>query len=250
MDSERDWRMNLVAERNGASTLDRLAHLWPLLYVIFLPNIAPPLSALFKAHPSTWRLSLVTTGVGLFVAIYLWAAWHNDMSRAVYPAPASPGSWRRRWAPVAVLAALSIALILGDGAPWLCLLIFTSAVTGGRLPLGPAIGTIIGLTCLTALLGRFTGDTLSDLGQAAFWTGMSGALTTIMNYLRSTNRAVRTAREEITRLAVEAERLRFARDLHDLLGHDLARIALQSELAEALAPEAPEQAIAVMHDIG
>jgi hypothetical protein len=98
--------MNLLAERNGASILDRLAHLWPLLYITFLPNLAPPLSALFEGHPSAWRLSLVTVGVGLFVAIYLWAAWHNDMSRAVYPAPALPGSWRRRWAPVAVLTAL------------------------------------------------------------------------------------------------------------------------------------------------
>ncbi|MGH2345123.1 MAG: sensor histidine kinase, partial [Chloroflexota bacterium] len=242
--------MNLIAERHSVSVPGRLAHLWPLLYVIFLPNLAPPLTAVFKAHPSAWRLTLVVGGTALFVTLYLWAAWHNDMSRAVYPAPAPRQSWRRQWAPVVVLAGLSVALILGAGSPWLCLLIFTSAIAGGRLPLRPAILTVTGLTLLTALLGRFTGDALSDLGQAAFWTGMSGALTIIMNYLRSTNRAVRMAREEITRLAVEAERLRFARDLHDLLGHDLARIALQSELAEALAPTAPDQAISVMHDVG
>jgi len=54
----------------------------------------------------------------------------------------------------------------------------------------------------------------------------------------------------VARLAIEAERLRFARDLHDLLGHDLARIALQSELAEALVLAAPDQAIVAMREVG
>ncbi|MGN9910012.1 sensor histidine kinase [Phytohabitans sp. LJ34] len=39
------------------------------------------------------------------------------------------------------------------------------------------------------------------------------------------------ARAEIARLAVTAERSRFARDLHDTLGHNLSAIALKSELA-------------------
>jgi two-component system, NarL family, sensor histidine kinase DesK len=39
------------------------------------------------------------------------------------------------------------------------------------------------------------------------------------------------ARAEIARLAVAAERHRFARDLHDTLGHNLSAIALKSELA-------------------
>ncbi|GAB3070061.1 sensor histidine kinase [Micromonospora schwarzwaldensis] len=38
------------------------------------------------------------------------------------------------------------------------------------------------------------------------------------------------------RLAAAEERLRFARDVHDLLGHDLTVIALKAELAERLAP--------------
>lgn len=53
------------------------------------------------------------------------------------------------------------------------------------------------------------------------------------------------ARETRTRLAVAEERLRFGRDLHDVLGRNLAVIALKSELAVQLArrerPEAVEQ---------
>ncbi|MGV9213376.1 sensor histidine kinase [Micromonospora sp. RB23] len=44
------------------------------------------------------------------------------------------------------------------------------------------------------------------------------------------------------RLAAAEERLRFARDVHDLLGHSLTVIALKAELAARLAPVDPERA--------
>lgn len=57
------------------------------------------------------------------------------------------------------------------------------------------------------------------------------------------------ARETRARLAVAEERLRFGRDLHDVIGRNLAVIALKSELAVQLArrerPEAVEQMIEV-----
>jgi two-component system sensor histidine kinase DesK len=57
------------------------------------------------------------------------------------------------------------------------------------------------------------------------------------------------ARETRARLAVAEERLRFGRDLHDVMGRNLAVVALKSELAVQLArrgrPEAVEQMIEV-----
>ena len=57
------------------------------------------------------------------------------------------------------------------------------------------------------------------------------------------------ARETRARLAVAEERLRFGRDLHDVMGRNLAVIALKSELAVQLArrgrPQAVEQMIEV-----
>ncbi|MFE9172017.1 sensor histidine kinase [Streptomyces kebangsaanensis] len=57
------------------------------------------------------------------------------------------------------------------------------------------------------------------------------------------------ARETRTRLAVAEERLRFGRDLHDVMGRNLAVIALKAELAVQLGrrgrPEAVEQMIEV-----
>ena len=52
----------------------------------------------------------------------------------------------------------------------------------------------------------------------------------------------RAGREAQARLAVTEERLRFARDVHDLLGHRLAVIALKAELAARLSGTDPDRA--------
>ncbi|SNQ46245.1 putative two-component system sensor kinase [Frankia canadensis] len=50
------------------------------------------------------------------------------------------------------------------------------------------------------------------------------------------------AHQEIERLAKEQERLRIARDLHDLLGHALTTITVKAELASKLADRDPARA--------
>lgn len=54
----------------------------------------------------------------------------------------------------------------------------------------------------------------------------------------------RAGREAQAELAVSEERLRFARDVHDLLGHRLTVIALKSELAGRLAATDPDRSAA------
>ncbi|MCG5217077.1 histidine kinase [Streptosporangium sp. KLBMP 9127] len=55
-------------------------------------------------------------------------------------------------------------------------------------------------------------------------------------------RELREARERLARAAVVRERLRAARDLHDLLGHSMAAILLTCELARRLAGTDPTRA--------
>ncbi|MET7664573.1 sensor histidine kinase [Streptomyces sp. NPDC055059] len=49
-------------------------------------------------------------------------------------------------------------------------------------------------------------------------------------------------REELARMAVAQERLRFARDLHDLLGYSLSAITLKGELIQRLINTRPDKA--------
>lgn len=53
---------------------------------------------------------------------------------------------------------------------------------------------------------------------------------------------VQAGRAEIARMAVLRERLRFARDLHDLLGYSLSAITLKIELTHRLLEKSPQEA--------
>jgi two-component system sensor histidine kinase DesK len=58
-----------------------------------------------------------------------------------------------------------------------------------------------------------------------------------------------SARQELARQAVVKERLRMARDLHDLLGHTLSLITIKSELARRLIEKDTRQAAREVNEI-
>jgi len=71
----------------------------------------------------------------------------------------------------------------------------------------------------------------------------------ILRDLRVRNDELSQARAELARLAVARERERFARDLHDLLGHTLSVIALKTELAGRLLADRPHDARREIADV-
>ncbi|MDC0772611.1 sensor histidine kinase [Streptomyces sp. HD] len=60
---------------------------------------------------------------------------------------------------------------------------------------------------------------------------------------------VHASRGEMARTAVSQERLRFSRDLHDLLGYSLSAIALKSELIRRIVTTQPERATAEITEV-
>ncbi len=87
------------------------------------------------------------------------------------------------------------------------------------------------------------------------WIGGGGgallfALLVLLNAReRETNRQLRVAQEEISRLAKVSERERITRDLHDVLGHTLSLIAMKSELAQKRFGMNPQQALVEAQEI-
>ncbi|MCB2177866.1 MAG: sensor histidine kinase [Actinomycetales bacterium] len=65
----------------------------------------------------------------------------------------------------------------------------------------------------------------------------------------SGNARLRMAQEENQRLAISEERNRFARDLHDILGHSLTVITVKAELAGRLVDAEPDRARAEIADL-
>jgi signal transduction histidine kinase len=73
-------------------------------------------------------------------------------------------------------------------------------------------------------------------------TAVVGLVVYGLSRLRSLVQELDDARSELAGLAVARERLRFARDLHDLLGFSLSAITLKTELAHRLVPRLPDRA--------
>ena len=90
------------------------------------------------------------------------------------------------------------------------------------------------------------------VGEAIAWSTPTlgiGMLMLVVADLRTRNRELHEARAELAQLAVADERARFARDLHDLLGHSLSVIALKAELAGRLLREQPAEAAGHVSEI-
>jgi two-component system sensor histidine kinase DesK len=87
----------------------------------------------------------------------------------------------------------------------------------------------------------YTGQTM-DVVYLTLSTTLTGLLVYGLTRLATLVTELHTAREELAKMAVARERLRFARDLHDLLGYNLSAITLKSELTHRLVIKHPARA--------
>jgi two-component system sensor histidine kinase DesK len=129
----------------------------------------------------------------------------------------------------AVVAGVALVLPVAVDADWQIIGFLPVAAVAvslrPRYGLLAAVAVLVVLTVERGLLGVAGAAflTLQDL-----LTGMTLAgIIVLVAFVEE----LFAARAEIARLAVDTERLRFARDLHDTLGHNLSAIALKSELA-------------------
>jgi two-component system sensor histidine kinase DesK len=212
--------------------------LGPLFGLVFLIY---PIRAVLASDPTSVRVFLALGGAALFAGVFLWLMW---MQEPLWSASAGPSEVRKRRATIALLALLAVALNLILGSEWRVLFFHVNVAAGIMLLTRDAYVAIAGLAATTLALGIFSGMAWLALPTAAI-----GLWATAFVRQVAAVAELRSAREELARLAVSEERLRFARDLHDLLGHSLSLITLKSELAGRLLPTAPEKAATEVHDI-
>ncbi|MEV7859159.1 histidine kinase [Streptomyces hirsutus] len=158
----------------------------------------------------------------------------------------SPGTlkWsaRRKTATLGVQAALTLVPVLWVGGVWGSM---AGPLAGSILLLLPGriawpCYALVPLTMLTWSLAE--GVTALEAGYYTISTALTGLVIYGLTRLTDLVREVHDARAEMARMAVTQERLRFARDLHDLLGYSLSAITLKSELIHRLVPVNPERA--------
>ncbi|MBP5861295.1 histidine kinase [Streptomyces scabiei] len=206
---------------------------------IWLAYLSAPVSDLLHGGHSDGVVVLGWIGLVAFVAWYfllIFRTGRRDTTRTVLGA-------------LTVLAAQSALLSLSLGREWLVLFVYVSVASGAALPLRLARYTIPAVSALlTAIAFAVPGGEayLASLLLPALLGGFS--MTGVRELIRTTQE-LREARATVAQLAANEERLRLARDLHDLLGHSLSLITLKSELAGRMLPGHPEKAAQQVADI-
>ncbi|MGW4300843.1 sensor histidine kinase [Streptomyces sp. NPDC004646] len=164
------------------------------------------------------------------------------------------------WALLFVTLALTLALAALDGAEPVAVKLSLGAAL---MPFGLLYGMVMPVRAylrvaavltvlLTAVFGLAHPDGTGILGTAL--VAVFGALFPLAAcrcgaWTLSVLWEAERARETEARLAVAEERLRFGRDLHDVLGRNLSVISLKSELAVQLARRGRPEAVAQMIEV-
>lgn len=188
---------------------------------------------------------------------YAWGArTPNVLSLVLMLLGAATLVFRRR-APLCVLAATStvsvVELVTGDPrAPVVMsavVALFTVAATTDR-PTTWRVGlaTMAVLTGIAMFAGPLPWYSQENLGIFA-WTGMAAAAGDAVRSRRAFVTAIREraeraerTREEEARRRVAEERLRIARDLHDVVAHHIALVNVQAGVAAHVMDRRPDQA--------
>jgi len=164
-----------------------------------------------------------------FAAAYmgLWWRTRTDRHRLI---DAPPLTWSVPY--VGALVALGVLTVACVGEPGLACTVYVGVACVLVFPFRVAGAIVVALIVGTIGLGGVEGWG-SQVGTAFGIMAASLAvfgLRTVMN--RNIDLVV--AHQENARLAVDNERTRFARDLHDILGHSLTVITVKAELAQKL----------------
>ena len=222
-----------MAYENSESLNKRARVLRWVAPVFGLLWIWPLVVAFAESDPSAGQIALVAAGLSAFAVLFL----RTVMTRRPLLPP--------------VLAMLAISVTLTLAADDAFGLLFAWVGSAAAIWLDGMTGAKV-WTAITALAAATIA--LANPEGALFWgataavAGLGAVVLLILGLLRA-NEALRDARAELAEMAVAEERLRFSRDLHDLLGHDLSLIALKAELASKLLPARVDQAATEVEQI-
>jgi two-component system sensor histidine kinase DesK len=203
--------------------------------------------------------SLVLAGVGLWL--------EPSVARAVLAAPGvlavaatqagalygaatpwlSERARRRLLTAFAVAAVLSVPLVAPVAADQWATWAWLGGSIAGTVPLvvgwRAAVPAVLACLATSLAVAWWTGGLPWYYAVTTGWVGLAVVATAgFPVWLWAVLVQVQQGRDAQARLAASEERLRFARDVHDLLGHHLTVIALKAELAARLAARDAGQA--------
>jgi two-component system, NarL family, sensor histidine kinase DesK len=230
--------MPFDAERGSSPARWRRA-VWTSLGLVYL--FIWPLSTLFGHGHSTAGIVIRLLALLGYTASFIGLVLANN--------PWTGVTTRVTYVLLGVTAAMAVCFPLLFGGDWAGLLIYLGVACAMALPPRWAGRGVLASTVLTFGLSTALGAKGGALALLTFETLTIGLLMLAFRSSRILVVQLREARDEVARLAANEERLRIARDLHDLLGHTLSLIVLKSEVATRLADRDPARSRAEVEDI-
>jgi two-component system sensor histidine kinase DesK len=211
---------------------------------VWLVYLGYPLSAAWRQPSPVLRVVGIVVVVA-FAAVYvaLFVAQPYARNTDLRNSPLAT----RWWILVAMLA-LAVLAVPASGDSALACLVYIAVAAMFTLPIREAAPLVVVLAAVTEVSGRIVpGWPANDL--LAFQIVVSAFAVWGIVRVFDSNAELRRMNSEVARLAVAEERVRFSRDLHDILGHSLTVITVKAELAGRLLDVDPAKAAAEVADV-
>jgi signal transduction histidine kinase len=155
-------------------------------------------------------------------------------------------AWRRR-SPVAAVIALAVSgtvqsvLAEGPGSLW-SLAVYAIVMYSVAAYYREGMAAIVGIVLLAALLVQERIDNGVDYLFVVLLFGGLWLLGRASRLWRGRVSRAEQHQDDLARIAVAEERVRIARELHDIVAHSLSVIAVQADAADAALGSQPERA--------
>lgn len=194
-----------------------------------------------KMHPAWLAWPCLAAFAVLYVAT-IWVRWRTTRRLTGYVL-------------LVVLGGLTLAMNIVFRSDAIVLFPMLSIVLGAVVPWRERqepplpLVTVLAAACIAALVTWLQGYSSGDIWAAWYSTMLPGMIVSVIYRFIAAIAELRRTREELARAAVDAERLRFARDVHDLLGHTLSVMVVKAQLVRKLASRDPESAARQAEDI-
>jgi len=219
--------------------MTRVQSAWRLFFVgIWLGYLIPTVRRAWDAPDVGWGIVAVVAIIA-FCVVYLGVF---VSIRRIRPAGLLAGPRRGLgYGLVGIAIALILVSVPAAGETALAMCIYLAVMTMFVLPVRAAVILILLDAVTVAVLSHMVPGWESQ-NLLSFQILIAALAIWGVIQLQQRNNQLAQAREEITGLAVSQERLRFSRDLHDILGHSLTVITLKAELAGRLVRADPDRA--------
>jgi two-component system sensor histidine kinase DesK len=216
----------------------------PLFAAIWLFFLVEPLRVGW-AHRDTVDGLLGIAATIAFGVVYMlcWVRLRRDRSSLMArPEPRVALAW------FAAQLVLGVAMVVTLGQIGTTAAVYLAVVAVMLFPVSIALVVVLVDAALLVVLGETVPGWQSGVGLA-FSVGAASLAIYGIQQLMLRNLALVSAHSRNAALAVENERSRFARDLHDILGHSLTVITVKAELAQRLLDVDPERTRAELADL-